>query len=85
LKAKKKLRTDAESAVTDLEQAAASAAKKLKSLTAEHDKERAALLKRAENAEGRLKPVTEELLGHKRHIYQMTHAIFGKLPFPFNR
>jgi hypothetical protein len=40
--------------------------------------EKAALLKRAEDAEAALKPVTEELSGLKRQINSMTAAIFGK-------
>jgi hypothetical protein len=39
---------------------------------------KAALLKRAGDAEAALKPVTEELSGLKRHVNQMTAAIFGK-------
>lgn len=84
LKTKKKLRTDAESAAADLELAAATAAEKLKVLTADHEKEKAALVKHAEDVEGRLKPVTEELTSLKRYINHMTHAIFGKSPAKFN-
>ena len=40
--------------------------------------EKTALLKRAEDAEATLKPVTEELSGLKQHVNQMTAAIFGK-------
>jgi chromosome segregation ATPase len=40
--------------------------------------EKATLLKREEDAEAQLKPVTEELSGLKQHISQMTAAIFGK-------
>jgi predicted nucleic acid-binding Zn-ribbon protein len=40
--------------------------------------EKAALLKRAEDAEAALKPVTEELSGLKHQINSMTSAIFGK-------
>jgi predicted nucleic acid-binding Zn-ribbon protein len=40
--------------------------------------ERAALLKRAEDAEAALKPVTDELSGLKYQINSMTAAIFGK-------
>ena len=42
------------------------------------DTEKAALLKRAEDAEAVLKSVTEELSGLKRQINCMTTAIFGK-------
>ena len=40
--------------------------------------EKAALLKRAEEAETALKPVTEELSGLKQQINIMSSAIFGK-------
>ena len=40
--------------------------------------EKAALLKRAEDAKAALKPVAEELTGLKRQIDAMTSAIFGK-------
>ena len=39
---------------------------------------RVVLLKRAEDAEAALNPVTEELTGLKRQINAMTSAIFGK-------
>ena len=42
--------------------------------------EKAALLKRAEEAKAALKPVAEELSGLKRKINAMTSAIFGKYP-----
>lgn len=84
LKAEKKLCSDAESATVDLEQAAATAAEKLKVLTTAHEEEKAALVKCAEDAEGRLKPVSEELTGLKLHINHMTHAIFGKSPSNFS-
>ena len=40
--------------------------------------EKAALLKRAEDAEAALKPVTDELSGLKYQINSMTATIFGK-------
>ena len=40
--------------------------------------EKAALLKRAEDAEAALKPVAEELTGLKHQVDAMTSAIFGK-------
>mgnify|MGYP000858916945 CR=1 FL=1 len=40
--------------------------------------EKEALLKRAEEAEAALKPVTEELSGLKQQINIMSSAIFGK-------
>jgi hypothetical protein len=42
------------------------------------ENEKATLLKRAEDVEAALKPVTEELSGLKWHVNQMTAAIFGK-------
>ena len=41
--------------------------------------EKAALIKRAENAEAALKPVVDELTTVKRQVHAMTAAIFGKL------
>ena len=40
--------------------------------------EKSALIKRAEDAEAALKPVTDELTSIKRHVHAMTTAIFGK-------
>jgi chromosome segregation ATPase len=40
--------------------------------------EKAALVKRAEDAEAALKPVTDELSGLKQQINSMSSAIFGK-------
>ena len=40
--------------------------------------EKAALLKRAEDAEAALKPVEEELTGLKHQVNAMTAAFFGK-------
>ena len=40
--------------------------------------EKAALLKRAEDAEAALKPVADELTGLKHQVNAMTSAIFGK-------
>ena len=40
--------------------------------------DKAALLKRAEEAEAALKPVDEEISGLKHQIHTMTAAIFGK-------
>ena len=41
--------------------------------------EKAALTKRAENAEAALKPVVDELTTVKRQVHSMTATIFGKL------
>ena len=49
-----------------------------KSERAEWETERAALVKRAKDAEAALKPVTEELTGLKHQVNDMTSAIFGK-------
>ena len=46
------------------------------------DTEKAGLLKRAEDAEAALKPVTKELTRLKRQINAMTSAIFGKNCLP---
>ena len=46
------------------------------------DTEKAGLLKRAEDAESALKPVTEELTGLKRQVNAMTSAMFGKYRLP---
>ena len=40
--------------------------------------EKSALIKRAEDAEAALKPVTDEVTSIKRHVHAMTIAIFGK-------
>ena len=40
--------------------------------------EKAVLTKRADDAEGRLKVVSDELQSLKQHISRMTSAIFGK-------
>ena len=40
---------------------------------------KAALIKRAENAEAALKPVVDELTTVKRQVHSMTATIFGKL------
>ena len=40
--------------------------------------EKAAMLKRAEDAEAALKPVEEELTGLKHQVNTMTAAVFGK-------
>ena len=57
----------------------------IEKIRAKFDEERAALetensnlLKRVEDAEAQIKPVTEELSGLKQHIMQMTATIFGK-------
>ena len=45
--------------------------------------EKANILKRVEDVEAQLKPVTGELSGLKQHISQMPAAIFGKFNIQF--
>ena len=45
--------------------------------------QKAALEKRAKDAEAALNPVTEELSGLRQHIDDMTSAIFGKHLFSY--
>ena len=52
--------------------------KSSKTKRANWETERAALLKRAEDAEAALKPVEEELMGLKHQVNSMTAAVFGK-------
>ena len=47
---------------------------------ADWDTEKAALVKKAKDAEAALKPVVEELTGLKWQINAMTSAVFGKRP-----
>ena len=54
------------------------ASKQLVSLKASYEEERTTLLKNVEEAEGWLEPVTEAMNVLKRHITNMTVAIFGK-------
>ena len=51
----------------------------LKKERADWATEKAALIKRAENAEAALKPVVDELTVVKRQVHSMTVVIFGKL------
>ena len=49
------------------------------------ESEKTALVKRADDAESRLKTVSDELQTLKNHISRMTSAIFGKyLTIPFS-
>ena len=52
---------------------------KLKAELKEAQADQNAALKRAEKAEARLATVQQELSGLKRHISNMTQAVFGKL------
>ena len=47
---------------------------------ADWDIEKAALAKKAEDAEAALKPVVEELTSLKQQINAMTSVVFGKRP-----
>ena len=49
-----------------------------KSERADWETEKAALLKRAEDAEAALKPVAKELTGLKHQVNAMTSTIFAK-------
>ena len=49
-----------------------------KSKPVDWETKKAALLKRAEDAEAALKPVAEELTGLKHQVNGVTSAIFGK-------
>ena len=44
--------------------------------------DQAAILKRAEQAEAKLEAAPQELSGLKKHVSNMTQAIFGKKQFP---
>ena len=61
-------------AVTELEKIRA----KLAAYQKMAEAEKAVLTKRADNAENRLKTVSDELQTLKNHISRMTSAIFGK-------
>jgi chromosome segregation ATPase len=78
LKTEKKLHVDAESSVSALQESVSTAAENLKSVKTSDEEEKTALLKHAEEAENRLKPITDELSSLKRYITDMTQAIFGK-------
>ena len=82
LKTEQKARADAESAAAALEKTASEADNKLKTLIVEHEKDKQSLIKRATDAEEKLKAAAEELGGLKKHIRQMTQCIFGKPPLP---
>lgn len=55
----------------------------MKTLSVEYEKDKQSLTKRAMDAEEKLKAAAEELGGLKKHIRQMTQAIFGKPPHPY--
>ena len=73
-----KARDELKTALTTMEQLK----EWFKSERANWDTEKAGLLKRAEDAESALKPVTKELTGLKRQVNAMTSAIFGKYCLP---
>lgn len=72
------LREKAEKLSSDFEESLINCTDKLEKATTEFANEKAALLKRAEEAESKLEPVTQELQRLKGHITQMCIAIFGK-------
>ena len=76
--AEKKLRETAEKLSSDLEESLATSTENLEKAKTEFSNEKAALVKRAEEAELKLEPVTQELQTLKGHITQMCIAIFGK-------
>ena len=80
LKSEQELRVAAEERVKSLERAASEAAAKLATLSSEREKEKQLLVQRAEDAEGRLQPVSAELGDLKLQIRRMSHAVFGKPP-----
>lgn len=73
-----KLREEGESPSSAWKEKFEAAASDLNALKASFEDERAALLKRMEEAEGQLAPVTEELNMLKLHITKMIGVIFGK-------
>ena len=56
----------------------------LKAFKKSAETSQAALTKRAEDAEGRLKTMTDELSKLKGHISRMVGAVFGKCCLPLN-
>jgi hypothetical protein len=78
LKTEQKLRKRAESSSSYLQESVTLAKENLQILKAAHEEEKIVLLKHAEEAEGKLEPVTQELNTLKCHITNMTMAIFGK-------
>jgi hypothetical protein len=73
-----RLRDKAESSSSYLQESIAIAKDNLQSMKTAYEEEKTILLKHAEEAEGKLEPVTQELSTLKRHITNMTVAIFGK-------
>ena len=69
-----KAKDELTSALTTMEQLK----ENFKSERAGWDAEKETLVKRAEDAEAALNPVTEELTGLKRQINAMTSAVFSK-------
>lgn len=74
----KKLREEAEKLSADFEKSLITCTDNLDKAKTEFAQEKADLLKRAEEADSKLKPVTEELETLKDHITKMGVAIFGK-------
>lgn len=77
-KLEKKLREKAEASSSSVRKAMLIAEERLENMKTAFEGKKEALLKHVEEAEGQLKPVTEELNTLKHHITNMTVAIFGK-------
>jgi hypothetical protein len=78
LNTEKKLREKVESLSSDFHKSLLNVTDTLEKTKIAFNEEKAALLKRAEEAESKLEPVTQELSTLKGHITDMCNAIFGK-------
>lgn len=78
LNKEKRMRKEAESLATDLLRSRVQSTDALQDAKANFEKGKAELLKRAEDAEAKLEPVTQELATLKGHINEMCVAVFGK-------
>ena len=78
LKTECKQRKRVEAPSVYVQESVAMAKENLQAAKAAHEEEKATRVKRAEEAEGQLEPVTEELNTLKCHITNMTVAVFGK-------
>jgi chromosome segregation ATPase len=84
MKKEKKQREQAEHLSIDLQKSLLNASSALEQTKAKFEAERAGLLKRAEDAEAKLEPVSQELHTLKNHITAMCVAIFGKFQLPLS-
>lgn len=73
-----RLREEAESSSSAWKEKFEAATNELNAVKVSFEDEKTTLLKRAEEAEGQLAPVTKELNMLKLHINKMVGAIFGK-------